>query len=168
MYRRSCSKSSCAHVSVYLSNTFFRNKICAMSLDKQNQLSDLKSQKSFLINLRKQKTEDIELQRRQVDLITQDIKTIDDKLLKEETVLGSDLSVTSRPLPLTDNLPGPSGVQSTPSKPHYNQMIEWHKPLTEFRVHQLAEWPNDSSKQGLSMIGKQLTLIHIKILLYCY
>ena len=46
-----------------------------------------------------------------------------------------------------------------PIKPHYNQMIEWHEPLTELGIHQLAEWPNESSKHGLSMIGKQLTLI---------
>ena len=51
-----------------------------------------------------------------------------------------------------------------PTKPHYNQMIEWHEPLTEYGVHQLAEWPNDSSKHGLSMRGKQLTLIILAIL----
>ena len=45
-----------------------------------------------------------------------------------------------------------------PTKSHHDQMIEWHEPLTEFGVHQLVEWPNDNSKHGLSMTGKQLTL----------
>ncbi|XP_065916969.1 E3 ubiquitin-protein ligase COP1-like [Dysidea avara] len=87
--------------------------------DKQKKISDLEAQKSFLTTLKQRKIEDIKLQTQQVDLIAQDLKSIDGKLVKERSVLGTDLSITSSSgigsLPLSDDLPGPSGLQSTQS-----------------------------------------------------
>ena len=89
---------------------------------KENKVSNLEMQKTFLSELMKCKIDDIKLFEQHIDMITQGIKNLDSKLRKEKTVLGPELYVSSA-LPSLDDLPGPSGcgLQSTTSIPSSSQ-----------------------------------------------